>query len=80
VKQTKDDFQQTIIDMNNNDPEFELSRAVREMIKYRTLYYGARARADQLQLWCDGYRHLVREKHCQDTNRLLEILDELEKT
>ncbi len=63
---------------DDDDLEKQLGAVVKQMIKWRSLYEGAKAREKNTALWLEGHRRLAREKGIDDLDRLLEILGEIE--
>ena len=56
----------------------QLGEAVKAMIKWRGLYEAQKVNAENNALWLEGHRRLAKEKGCEDLDRLLEILKEIE--
>ena len=58
--------------------EEQLKVAVDQKIKWRGLYEAQKAKAANNALWLEAHRRLAKEKQCEDIDRLLEILKEIE--
>ena len=56
----------------------QISVLFKEVMRLQSVYEAQKSMTENNALWLEAHRRLAREKGCDDLERLLEILDEIE--